>query len=86
MTVILPDWIPQLMFFGEAEALVSDIRQILLPELSVSASIDLPMNILGFQYKYTIAGNYNMVDLRRVFSVKYKKVIVNPVFLAVQIF
>ena len=85
MPVILPDGIPQLMFLCKTVTLVSGIRQILLPEFGITATIDLSMNTLGLQNKYAVAGDYNMVDLCSVISVTNQKIIVNPVVLAVQV-
>ena len=73
------------MFLCEAVALVAGVWQILLPELGISAAIDLPVDILGLQHKYAISGDNDMVDLRGVIPVTNQKVIVNPVVSAVQI-
>lgn len=73
------------MFLSEAIALVTGVWQILLPELSITAAIDLPMDILGLQYKYAIPRDDNMINLRGVISVTNQKVILNSVVFAVQI-
>ena len=39
------------MLLGKAVALVSSVRQILFPELSITAAINLPVDILGLQNK-----------------------------------
>ena len=51
MPFILPYGIPQLMLLGKAVALVSSVRQMLFPELSITAAINLPVDILGLQNK-----------------------------------
>ena len=73
------------MFLGKAEALVSGVRQLLFPELSITAAIYLPVNIFGLQHKNTVARDNNMVNLCGVIAVANQKVIVNPVVIAVQI-
>ena len=55
MPVILPNGISQLMLLGETVALVAGIRQILLPELCITAAIDFAVDILGLQYKHAVA-------------------------------
>ena len=85
MPVILPNGITQLMLLCKAVALVSGIRQILLPELGITAAIDLSVNILGLQHKYAVAGDNNMVDLCGVIPVTNQEVIVNPVVFTVQV-
>jgi len=41
-----PDGIPQLMLLCKAVTLVAGVRQILLPELGITATIDLSVDIL----------------------------------------
>lgn len=83
--VILPEGVPQLMFQGKTVSLVTSIRQILLPELCISATIYLPVDIFGLYHENTVAGDNNMVNLCGVITVANQKVIVNPVIIAVQI-
>lgn len=73
------------MLLGKAVALVAGVWQILLPELSITAAINLPVDILGLQHKNAVARDNNMVNLCGVIAVANQKVIVNPVVFAVQI-
>ena len=55
MPVILPNGIPQLMRLGKSVALVSSVRQILFPKLSITAAIYLPVDIFCLQHKNAVA-------------------------------
>ncbi len=45
--VILPYRISQLMLLGKTVSLVAGIRQILLPEFSITAAINLPVDMVS---------------------------------------
>lgn len=45
--VILPYRISQLMLLGKTVSLVTSIRQILLPEFSITAAINLPVDMVS---------------------------------------
>lgn len=64
VSVILPEGVPQLMFLGKTVSLVTSIRQILLPELCISATIYLPVDIFGLYHENTVAGDKNAQFLR----------------------
>ena len=85
MTGILPYWISQLVFLGEAKAFISPIREILFPELCISAAVHLSMYILCLDHKDSIARNDDMVNLCCVFPVAKQKIIEYLVFFTFQI-
>ena len=85
MTIILLDGIPQLMLLGKSVALIAGVRQILLPELSITAAINLPVDIFCLQHKDAVAGDNNIINRCSVIAVANQKIIVNPIVIAVQL-
>ena len=73
------------MFLGEAMAFISPVRQVLFPKLRLLITVNFPMNVFRFDYKNSISGNDDMIDLRSIVPVANQQIIKDPIIFLWQI-
>ncbi len=79
MTVILPDRVPEGILLSITMTPVSPVRQILHPKLSVSAAVNLSVNILRLNHENAETGDDNVVYLMSKRAVTQEQVIIDTI-------
>ena len=66
MSLVLKNWIPQLVFMTE---------NVLSPIFTIVATLYPTLIVFGFDYKNAVFGHYHVVDLRSMSVTADKKVV-----------